>query len=150
MYLDRLETLRSTDDLLPMPVCPCSDQMLHALIGAAFTLTQINGMHAAGAPAPRTTFFCDGQRATCFNYSAAQATFAAARSACQAQGGDLFMPKDARKQLLVEIYFRWGWMALLVWQERHACMHAAGEGRYQEAAALALTAVHLLPWCHQP
>ena len=58
-----------------------------------------------GAPGASPSFFCDPGSGRCFNYSSLADTFAGARERCAAQGGGLFMPHTAAKQLLVEAYF---------------------------------------------
>jgi hypothetical protein len=85
-------------------------------------------LRCAGAPKPDSRFFCDGALGTCFNYTNTSATFNDARNACMALGGNLFMPKDARRQLMVEIYFRWAGLACRVGLGRGARDRAAAGG----------------------
>jgi hypothetical protein len=60
----------------------------------------------AGAPRPTRTFFCDADGNSCYNHTAAaRVNYAAARSACAAQGGSLVRYSSRAKQTDVESYF---------------------------------------------
>jgi hypothetical protein len=60
----------------------------------------------AGAPRPTRTFFCDADGTSCYNHtSTVRLSFAAARSACVAQGGNLVSYSSRAKQTDVESYF---------------------------------------------
>jgi hypothetical protein len=58
----------------------------------------------AGAPAANGTLFCDATG--CFTFNSRPSSFNQARTACQAAGGELYMPVSGSQQQSVEMYFR--------------------------------------------
>jgi hypothetical protein len=57
-----------------------------------------------GAPSSNATLFCDATG--CFTFTTRPTPFNQARTACQAAGGELYVPISADQQQGVEVYFR--------------------------------------------